>query len=547
MKRKINVSLLIHLVFLLVFFCKQSTAQPISPKPKLLVGIVVDQMRADYIDRYWSKWTAGGFKRLVNEGYLCSNTHYNYVPTYTGPGHASIFTGTTPAVHGIVSNTWYSRADKRFVYCAEDRNEKTIGSPSKAGMMSPRNLQSTTLADELRMASQMHSKSIGIALKDRGAILPAGHTANAAYWFDDLTGAWVSSSYYMPELPKWLQEFNKDSTALKYLKEDWKTLLPINQYSESIADDNSYETLFKGETKPVFPHKIADLAKTNGNFAILRTTPYGNTLTRELAIEAIRKEDLGKDDVTDFLSISFSSTDYVGHAYGPLSVEVEDTYLRLDRDLEILLNTLDKEVGKGEYLLFLTADHGAMLNPSYLMANKISAGVENDSLMCDSLKKYCLKQYGDSLVITYNSQQVYLNHQALADRDLSLSDVKASISEYMLTMKGVARVLDTQTLQPSEAGSLVNCVYKGLYLARSGDLAVVYNPGWVEFAKTGTTHGSGYDYDTHVPLLFFGAGIPHGDTSERVEIVDIAPTVANRLGISTPNGTSGKVIRALSK
>ncbi len=413
--------------------------------------------------------------------------------------------------------------------------------------MSPRNLQSTTLADELRIATQMRSKTIGIALKDRGAILPAGHTANAAYWFDDLTGGWVSSSYYMTELPKWLQEFNKNSRAPKYLAENWITLLPINQYSESIADDNAYESLFRGETKPVFPHKIPELAKANGNFAILRTTPFGNTLTRELAVEAIRKEELGKDDITDFLTVSFSSTDYVGHAYGPLSVEVEDTYLRLDHELELLLNTLDAEVGKDQYLLFLTADHGAMLNPSYLMANKISAGVENDSLMCDSLKRYCVTHYGDSLVLTYNSQQVYINHQALSDRDLSLSDVKASLSEYMLTMKGVSRVLDTKTLQPSEAGSLVSCVYKGLYQPRSGDLAVVYNPGWVEFAKTGTTHGSGYDYDTHVPLLFFGVGISHGETMEFVEIVDIAPTVANLLGISPPNGNSGKLIPALKK
>lgn len=521
---------------------------PKATKPKLIVGIVIDQMRYDYIYRFWDKFGTDGFKKLVNEGFFCKNTNFNYVPTYTGPGHAAVYTGTTPAVNGIIANDWFDKNTQKYMYCAEDNKVTGLGTTAKEGKRSPVNLLTTTITDELRISSNMKSKVIGIALKDRSAILPAGHVANAAYWFDGSNGCFISSTYYMAELPKWVQEFNKKELPKFYLSQPWNTLLPIEKYTESLPDDNKYETLAKGELKPVFPHDLPNLYPKNGGYGMIRNTPFGNSLTKDFAIETMKQENLGKSTATDFLAISFSSPDYIGHSYGPNSIEQEDDYLRLDKDLAELIKAIELQVGKGNALIFLTADHAAPEVPAYLVDLKIPAGYVNEDKMTDSLKKYLTKTYGDSLVLSYSNQQVFLNHRVIEAKKLYLPQVQEDVAAFMMKYKDVSEVITATTMNNTQYTEGVRyLMQKGYNAKRSGDVLINYSPGYVDFMPTGTTHGSPYSYDTHVPLLFYGWNIKQGSSTEQVYITDIAPTLAMLLNIQFPNGTTGKPISFIVK
>ncbi len=525
----------------------KSTGPPVMPN--LVVGIVVDQMRYDYIYRYWDKFGSDGFKRLVNEGFFCRNTNYNYVPTYTGPGHTSIYTGTTPAVHGIIANEWYDKKSGKNLYCAEDNSVIGVGTTSPEGVRSPKNNLTTTITDELRISSNMKSKVIGIALKDRSAIMPAGHTANAAYWYDGSIGSFISSTYYMNQLPQWVQDFNKKGLAKKYLSQPWNTLRPIENYIESLPDDNKYEFIAKGETKPVFPHNLPELMAANGGLNMIRSTPFGNSLTKDFAIEVIKNENLGGSGFTDFLTVSFSSPDYIGHAYGPNSVEQEDDYLRLDQDLAEFLKFLDTQLGKNRVLVFLTADHAAPEVPSYLIDLKVPAGYVDEGKMLKDLKKHLSTTYGDTtLVLALLNQQVFLNHKVIEDKKLVLQQVQETAAAYLQNMEGVSEVLTATTLNNTSftEGSRY-LMQKGYNAKRSGDVLINYLPAWVDFSKTGTTHGSPYNYDTHVPLIFYGWTIKQGSSSEQVYITDLAATLAMMLNIQFPNGCTGKPISFLVK
>ncbi len=546
MKIKYPVCILCCL-FSLATFAQSPGA--VTAKPKLVVGIVVDQMRYDYIYRYWNKFGDGGFKRLVNEGFFCRNTNYNYVPTYTGPGHTSIYTGTTPAVHGIIANDWFDRKTGKMMYCAEDNSVVGVGTTAAEGKRSPANNLTTTITDELRISSNMKSKVIGIALKDRSAIMPAGHTANAAYWYDGGIGSFISSTYYMTQLPQWVQDFNKKELPKKYLSQPWNTLLPIEQYTESIVDDNKYETLAKGETKPVFPHNLPALMAANGGLNLIRSTPFGNSLTKDFAIEVIKNEKMGASGTTDFLAISFSSPDYIGHTWGPNSVEQEDDYIRLDKDLAELLSFLDQQIGKDNVLVFLTADHAAPEVPQYLMDLKIPGGYVDEAKITKDLKTYLSKTYGDTtLLSSYSNQQVFLNHKVIEDKKIVLQQIQEDVAAFLQNMEGVAEVLTATTMNNTAftEGSRY-LMQKGYNAKRSGDVLVNYLPAWVDYQKTGTTHGSPYSYDTHVPLLFYGWNIPHGSSSEQMMVPDIAATLAMMLNIQFPNGCTGKPISVLVK
>jgi predicted AlkP superfamily pyrophosphatase or phosphodiesterase len=528
---------------------KTEAAIAMPSKPKLVVGIVVDQMRYDYIYRYWNKFGNDGFKRLVNEGFFCRNTNFNYVPTYTGPGHASIYTGTTPAVHGIIANDWYDKTTGKNLYCAGDKNSIGVGTTANEGKRSPVNMLTSTITDELRISSNMKSKVIGVALKDRSSILPAGHIANAAYWYDGSIGGFITSTYYMKELPIWVQEFNKKELAKKYLSQPWNTLLPLEMYTESLPDDNKYEFVAKGESKPVFPHNLPELMKANGGLNLIRSTPFGNSLTKDFAIDVMKNENMGKSEATDFLAVSFSSPDYIGHAYGPNSVEQEDDYIRLDKDLAELLKFIDEQVGKNNALIFLTADHAAPEVPSYLIDLKIPAGYVAESKLLKNLKDHLLKSYGDTLALSFENQQVFLNHAAIDNKKLELEKVQNEVAAFLINAEGVAEVLTATTLNNTSftEGSRY-LMQKGFNAKRSGDVLVNYLPGWVDgYSKTGTTHGSPYSYDTHVPLIFYGWNIRQGSSAEQVYITDVAATLAMMLNIQFPNGCTGKPISFLVK
>ncbi len=513
-----------------------------SEKPKLVVGIVVDQMRNDYIDRFWDKYGDDGFKRLVNNGYRFKNAHFNYVPTYTGPGHASVYTGTTPAIHGIVGNNWYDKTLDTSVYCAEDATVESVGTLDNAGMMSPHRMTVTTIADENRLATQMRGKTIGIALKDRGAILPAGHTANAAYWFHGKDeGRWISSNFYMDNLPQWVVDFNNSGTAESYFK-TWNTLYPIETYVESGSDMNKFEGGYKGKETATFPYDLQKLRADNNNFELLKAVAFGNDLTTDFAIAAIEGEKLGQRDETDFMTLSYSSTDYVGHNFGVNSKEVQDTYLRLDKNIAELLEYLDKTVGKDEYIVFLTADHAAVDVPAYLDSLKIPAGYFDSRSFRASIDSLVEKEYGNKkLIKNISNNQLFFNHQLLDEMNINIDNFQQKLSNYILAQENISRVYNRKQVVNSAYTKGMDALIKnGFNHKRSGDLIYVLDPAFISYSRTGSTHGSSFMYDTHVPILFYGKGVKIGSSSRRSEIVDIAPTIAVMLAISFPSGATGE-------
>ena len=545
--------------FLLLFFIitslsaqkKKSTVSfeaSIADKPKLVVGIVVDQMRYDFLYRYSEKYSSGGFKRLMNEGFNCRNNHYDYAPTVTAAGHAAIFTGSIPAINGIIGNEWFNQKTGKSVYCVEDSSVRTVGSDSNAGLMSPKNLLVSTITDQLKIANNFQSKTIGIALKDRGSILPAGHTANAAYWFDSKNGAWITSSFYMNDLPQWVKDFNSMKMPQKYMAEGWKTLLPIEKYTESTADNQAYEAKLSGEKTATFPHELAAQSGVN-LLEVIRTTPFGNTLTKDFALATIQSENLGKSPKTDFLTISFSSPDYVGHAFGPNSIEVEDTYLRLDKDIEEILTSLDNSLGKGNYLVFLSADHGVADVPGFWQSQKLPAGVVDAAMSSREVKTALKTAFGEGeFIIAEDNSQLYLNANLMEEKKISYTQIYEIVRKTLLKRDDVADVIDLHNLANSTLPDYqLSYVKNGFNPRRSGDIMVVLNPSWFAGRKQGTTHGSLYRYDTHVPLLFYGWKVKSGETTLRTNISDISPTVADLLNILEPNGSVGNVISGVKK
>ncbi|RFZ93046.1 alkaline phosphatase family protein [Mucilaginibacter conchicola] len=552
MKRKILLSLgLAAAIFSSSAQTKKATVTPSAalPRPKLVVGLVVDQMRWDYLYRYYDRYQTGGFKRMLNEGFTCENTLIPYIPTVTAAGHTCIYTGSVPSIHGIAGNDFIIQATGKSVYCTDDSTVVAVGSTSKAGKMSPRNMLASTVTDELKFATNFRSKVIGIALKDRGGILPAGHAANAAYWFDDANGSWISSTYYMTDLPAWVKTFNAGKPAEKYLNMDWNTLYPINTYVQSEPDNSPrHEGKFSGAEAPTFPVKTSTLYK--GNAGLIRSTPYGNSMTLDLARAAVEGENLGKNVVTDFLAVSLSSTDYVGHQFGPNSVEAEDTYLRLDKDLAAFFTYLDGKVGKGNYTVFLTADHGAAHNANFLIDHKVPAGIWNDSPVMANINKMIEDKYGVKKgVLSFNNYQVNFNYAEIRKQKVSEDGIKFDVIQYLMTQPEIAYAVDMQRVQEANIpAALKERIQNGYNPEHSGTIQIVLKPGWYSgHGQTGTTHGTWNPYDAHIPLVFMGWGVKHGSLTRETHMTDIAPTVAQLLHIQAPNGNVGTAIGEVLK
>lgn len=518
-------------------------------QPKLVVGIVVDQMRQEYLYRYESKFSPNGFNKLTKKGFMLKNAHYNYVPTETGPGHASIYTGTTPAIHGIVANDWYDRALKKDVNCVGDDLQTPVGS-ARGGKVSPARLLTTTVTDELKFATQMRAKVVGVSIKDRGAVLPTGHMPDGAYWYDGSTGDFITSTYYKTELPAWVQKFNQQKLPDQYLALEWKPLLPIEQYTEVSVDDSPYEWKWRGKEKATFPYKLSELRKDNGNYDLVANTPWGNTIVAEMAKAAVTGEALGKDEITDFLSVSFSSTDRIGHGTGPNSIELADTYLRLDKTLEDFFAYLDKEVGVGKYTVFLTADHGVAEVAQYMKDKRVPAGYFRTSYVEAGLHEYLQKYFpGKSIIEKVTTEQVFINQQAFEGdprtTGIDLLVATELITKYLMSTDGIAQVYTTTTLRQASADEdgIRGKVVRGFHPKRCGDIAFVLEPGWYAWSGvTGSTHGSAYTYDTHIPIVFYGAGIKAGTSSQFHTITDIAPTLSVLLKIKFPNGATGQPV-----
>ena len=527
----------------LFFNCTTETKT--KRKPKLVVGIVIDQMRYDYLTRFADKYGDNGFKRILKNGFSLENAHYNYIPTYTAVGHSSIYTGTTPVNHGIIGNWWYDKFVKKSIYCVDDSNYKTVGA-KLGGKKSPYRMQTTTITDQLRLAQNMQGKTISLAIKDRSAVLPGGHTANGAYWFQGKKdGKWITSTFYTKELPTWVNNFNNSGKVDDYVAEPWNTLYDINSYTESISDNNPYEGLFKGKDKPVFPYNIPNLKDQNGGYDIIKAIPAGNTMTTDFAKAAIIGEQLGKSDYTDFLAISYSTPDYIGHQFGVASKEIQDNYLRLDKDLAELFSFLDREVGKGNYTLFLTADHAAVQVPSYLKSERIPAHYFDYKDFKKYINKVTKQHYNtENLIEHFSNYQLFLNHDEILKLKLDATSVAQKIADAALKYNHVYKAVTAKTMETTHfTDGILQKLQKGYNQKFSGDVLLIPLPSTITSShKKGTTHGSGYSYDTHVPIIFYGNGIKPGVSKKEHNITDIAPTIANLLQIEFPNGTTGKII-----
>lgn len=523
-----------------------SKAQQTIPRPKLIVGIVVDQMRWDYLYRYYDRYEAnGGFKRMLNQGYTCENTMIPYTPTVTACGHSTIYTGAVPAISGITGNFWWDREQMRSVYCTEDKSVNTVGSNNALGKMSPKNLLVTTICDELRLATNFKSKVIGVAIKDRGGILTAGHSANAAYWYDNTAGSWITSSYYMNELPKWANDFNNQKLVDKYYQDGWNLLYPAASYTQSTADEKVYEGKPFGAK---FPYDLK--AFTGKDYGKIATTPMGNTLTTEFSKASIAGEQLGADNITDFLAISYSSPDYIGHTFGPNSIEAEDGLLRLDKEIGNLLDYLDSKVGKGQYTVFLSADHGVAQIPEFMQENKLPGGRIYLNTITSSINKTLAEKYKiNTLVVSNDNYQLHLNHTALDSAGIQERIIIDWLVKRLSTEPGIERVFALEDLNKIPLSATIRkMLNNGYYPPRNGEVQLILKPGYIDaFSPTGTTHGLWNPYDAHIPLLWYGWGVKQGKTNRETYMTDIAPTIAAMLRIQMPSGCVGTVITEVIK
>jgi Uncharacterized proteins of the AP superfamily len=508
-------------------------------------------MRQDYINKYWDKFGDGGFKRLLNEGTYCKNANFNYLFTQTSPGVATIATGTTPSYHGIVAEEWYARLKDKVINSVADDKEKTVGGSYDAGRMSPRQLLTSTIGDEIKLASFNKSKVIGISLQGKAAILSTGLTANAAYWFDDESGNWVTSSFYQSDLPAQVKAFNDKKFQDLYMSRTWETKFPLTDYTNRcLPDDNKYETGIEG--RKTFPYNLAQMGlvldnKNKKKYGLLKYTPFGNTYTKDFAISTIVNDSLGKDDNTDVLMVTFSATEFIGQNFGPESIELMDAFIRLDEDLAHFLSFLDQELGKQNVMVFLTSDHGVAQNPEYLADKGIPVGYFSQNSALSLLKSYLNAVYGrGDWIKMYYAQQLYLNRDLIEDSKYNLADVQQKVAQFMLQMTGVANTITATTLQTAYfPDGVFSKIQRSFNQKRSGDVLINLDPGWIEKNGTTTTHNSAYSYDTHVPLVWYGWKVKRSTIFEPVDMVDIAPTISYFLNIASPNATVGKPIIGL--
>lgn len=539
-----TLSKLLIILALTALCARPVSAQP--ERPKLVVGIVIDQMRWDYLMRYQNRYCEGGFKRLMREGFSCDNCMINYIPTITAVGHASVFTGTFPSVHGIVGNSF--RIGYKWVGCVEDTTVIGVGTTGKQGKVSPRNMMTTTFADELRLATNFRSKTIGVSIKDRGAILPAGHTANGAYWYDNETGNFISSTFYADKLPDWVNKFNERKLADKYLSQKWEPLYPIETYTQSTADDAPYEGTYVKGQPTVFPIDVPE-AKKSWGYGLMKYVPAGATITFDIAKAALEGEQLGKGSECDILTVSISTTDGIGHHVGINAAETEDCYLRLDRDLADFLTTLDKHVGEGNYIVFLTADHGAAHNISFNQDHRIPSQPWDMGKTTRALNKYLQQHYGTDrkLIFGDSNCQIILQRDVISELGINADEVIALAIEFLKKDQRFAYVAELEKMNTAPVPQPIrDRAINGYNRLRSGDITTIPQPAIYGDAEQklvkGTTHGVWNPYDAHIPCLFMGWHIPKGKSSREVHMTDIAPTICNLLSIQMPNGCTGQPI-----
>lgn len=553
MKSKKLTIVLLFVMFIPLLACSQKNAQKGVERPKLVVGIIVDQMRWDYMYRLYDRYGDTGFKRMLNDGFSFENCMVNYVPSFTAIGHSTVYTGSVPTIHGIAGNDFTEQATGRNVYCSEDQTVKGVGidPESKTGKMSPANLKVTTVTDQLKYATNFRSTVVGVSMKDRGSILPAGHFADAAYWYDAKNGNWISSTYYMNELPKWLSDYNAQKNPEKYLMQDWHLTYPVETYTESpdVKTIGRYETGFKGYETPSLPMKTSEMMKSLG-VQLIQYTPAGNTITTDVAKLAIDNYNLGNNKYgeTDFLAVSYSAPDKMAHHYSINTIFTEDAYIKLDMEIGSLLSYLDQKVGKGNYMVFLSADHAGTPNAVFMNDNKFMCDVWVFGPHAEKLNAHLKSVYGrDDLVRSLMNYQVNFNYQAIENAKIDIEKLKLTVIDYLQKVDGVLYAVDMKRIAESTIPYfLKEKITNGYNKDYSGEIQIILKAGWYDWdypdAKKGGTHGTWGPDDAHIPFVMYGWGVPHGRTTEEVYMTDIAPTVAAMLRIQMPNGSIGKAV-----
>ena len=524
-----------------------------SPKrPKLVLVLISDGFRADYLDRFADQCRRFANAYAADQGAWFANAEYEHSTTYTAVGHSAILSGAGPGLSGLPANDWHDRQANSRVYCVEDDSvEFYAGGKKKIKKhkgSSPRNFKGTTVGDQLLLSNNFQSKVLSISVKDRGAILTGGKMGKS-FWYSSSSGKFVTSQYYYKKNPKWLDEFNAQKLPASYFGKQWKLSRPASDYARSARDNRRYETDYKklGRT---FPHKLtAGLEKPGKNFfKMIRFTPFGDEFTLELVKKAVTAEKLGQRRATDLLSISFSSVDYVGHAFGPYSVEMQDTVLRLDRTVANLFNFLDKKVGMRDVVVVMTSDHGMAPIPEYMQEFGVDAGRFDPKEMSKAIDHALDTAFGpDDWVAAWWNPNVYLKADTIRKRKLDPSKVEDVAARYLLTYPGVANVFTRTQLvngdvTKSEQGRKMMTAFN---VDLSGDVFVVQKPYWYLFAapfQYATTHGSPYDYDSRVPLILMGPGVKAGRYTTKASVYDIAPTVATLMRVSSPSLSVGRVL-----
>ena len=539
--------ILFSFIILINFSVKSQIKRTAPEKPKLVITIFVEGMRYDYLYKFWDKFTEGGFKRLINHGKYYQNAQYDYLYTKSACGYATLVTGANPSQHGIVNNYWYKRLTNRKEYCISDRKQKIIGAENNFYGYSPKSLLTSTFSDELKLSDYKLSKVISISPKDYAAVLCGGHLADAAFWTDDETGKWVTSSYYLSQLPKWVKRFNEKKFPDIYLSKIWNTYFPVEKYTDNtLGDDNSFEVGFIGGQK-TFPYDLSVLKEKTASYRILNSTPFGNTYTKDFAISAIVNEDLGKDNYCDYLNIAFTATGNITEKFGIRSVELEDAYVRLDRDIKHFINFVNDYVGLENTIIILTSDRGSSDSPRLLREINMPGGYFKDKNSEVLLNSYLKAVYGvDNLIEYFNGTYLYLNRSKITDMKLDLNEIQQKVSDFMVDFTGVSDALTSYSLETRNYTSGLQMRAQNSYQKkRSGDISVILEPGYIPGSDT--EYGSGYRNYTQVPLIFFGWKIKSGKTDTPVSMTDVAPTLARILQIAYPNASTGKVLTGLLK
>lgn len=519
-------------------------AQQNFKRPKLVVGIIIDQFRYDLLTRFDGLFVEGGFNRLIKRGAVFANANYEHSPTVTACGHGTFMSGATPSASGIIGNEWFDRETGKIVTSVSDDSVLLLGGKEGATGMSPHRLTGTTVGDELKLATQGRAKVVGISIKDRGAILPAGKRPNGAFWFNSTTGNMASSNYYFKDLPDWVKKFNTDQRPERWFGKQWTKLLPEAAYDRSNPDDSEFEKKF--EKQNTFPYTLNGNEEAPGPrfYGQFNTSPFSNDYLVDFAKAAIENEKMGADDITDLLTLSFSANDSVGHTYGPYSQEVQDITLRTDRIFAEFFDYLDKKVGVGNYIVAFTSDHGVGPIPEQTKALGFGGRLDAKSIVSEVEATLKAKYDGDKWVLKSSNGNIYLDDAAIASRKLFADEVEQVACNAISKIAGVAACF---TRSQIVSGNLPNTpiakhTAKGFFPKRNGNLVIVAQPFYLAGESSTAGHGSPYTYDTNVPVIFMGGEFKPGLYFNPAAPSDIAPTLSAVLNIIAPSNTTGRVL-----